>query len=446
MFRQLSKGRNIIKNQDLPLIGFFPNFHSVGETLPLIKIAKIYTELGGRVVFFSRNGKYEHLTKEINCELIKLKEISLLKVVDEFRKKVEDVEKIPYEKFIFGPYTSDTISRFVEEEIIAFKKANVKMILCTFNLSASISARVLKIPLVVLISGTITSAYFRSGLASFPENYENIFTKLLPSKLKNTLAKWIYLNNKILVKDFNCVAKKYHIKPFQTLNDILAGDHNLVCDDINFLGIKPDNKYPLENFIGVITGGLFEKQINEVDNDVKKHLERPGRSIFLAMGSSRDKLLFLSILDALNQKDYNVIAVYTTIDKEELPKVKDNILLKKFINQPILVNKMVDLAIIHGGRGTVYNAAYSGKPVIGIPMFIEQQHNINNLLRRGVGLRLSKKFFKKEDLLNAIETIFSDYNKYLKNSQDLANSLTKQSGEKKAVKRIIDIVREQNIR
>ncbi len=401
--------------------------------------------MGGKVVFFSRSRRYDYLTKEINGKLIKLKELSPLKVIEEFRKKVDDIEKIPYEKYIFALYNKDLISEYVEEEIITFRKAKVKIIVSTYNLSASISARVLKIPLIVLLSGTITSAYFRSGYASFPDNYENVITRIFPSKLKNLFAKWIYLNNKILVKDFNFVAKKYHIKPFQTLNDILTGDHTLVCDDINFLGIEPDDQYPLENFIGIITGGLIEKQISELDNDVKKHLERSGRSIFLTMGSSRDKPLFLEILDALNQTDYNVIAIYSTIDKEKLPKVRDNILLKKFLNQPIQVNKMVDLAIIHGGRGTVYNAAYSGKPVIGIPMYLEQQHNINNLLRRGVGLRLSKKFFKKEDFLNAIETIFSDYDKYLKNSQNLANSLEKKSGDKKASQRIIEIIKDQNI-
>ncbi|KYK34418.1 MAG: hypothetical protein AYK22_05405 [Thermoplasmatales archaeon SG8-52-3] len=412
----------------------------------MIKIAKVYIESGGKVIFFSRGGNYEYLAKEINCELIKLKKISPLKVVEEFKKKKGDVEKIPFEKFIFGPYTKYRTSKYVEEEIKLFKKTNIKMIFCTFNLSLSISARVSKIPLMVLISGTITSAYFRSGFASYPDNYENILTKLIPKKLKNYLAKWIYLNNKMLVKDFNYFAKKYNIKPFQTLNDILIGDYTLVCDDIDFLGIKPDDQYPLENFIGPITGGLFEEQINDIDNDVKKHLERPGRSILFSMGSSKDNSLFLKVLDALNEKDYNVVAIYSKINEDKLPKVNENILLKKFIKKPIMVNKMVDLAIIHGGRGTVYNAAYSGKPIIGIPMYLEHQHNINNLIRRGAGISISKKFFKTQDLTNAIENISSNYDDYLKHSQELANSLTNESGENKAVQRLIEIINEQNIR
>ena len=91
-------------------------------------------------------------------------------------------------------------------------------------------------------------------------------------------------------------------------------------------------------------------------------------------------------LKALNQTDYNVIATYTSIlNEEELPKLNDNILLKKFIPNIAKLNQMVDLAIIHGGRGTVYTAAYSGKPAIGIPLHSEQQHNLDNLAQKRNG-------------------------------------------------------------
>ncbi|MHA1192994.1 MAG: glycosyltransferase, partial [Promethearchaeota archaeon] len=122
------------------------------------------------------------------------------------------------------------------------------------------------------------------------------------------------------------------------------------------------------------------------------------------------------------------------------PKIKENILLKQFIKSPQIVNKMVDLAIIHGGRGTVYNVAYSGKPSIGIPTFIEQQYNIDCLVRNGAGLRISRKFFKPEKLLKAINTIFDNYDKYLKNAQELSKKLSGVTGEEKAVERITEIV------
>ena len=101
---------------------------------------------------------------------------------------------------------------------------------------------------------------------------------------------------------------------------------------------------------------------------------------------------------------------------------------------------MVDLAIIHGGRGTVYNAAYSGKPSIGIPFFIEQQYNIDCLVRNKAGLKISGKYFNPEKLLKAINTIFENYDIYLKNATEFSKKLSGITGEQKAVERIIEIV------
>ena len=206
------------------------------------------------------------------------------------------------------------------------------------------------------------------------------------------------------------------------------------------MGVKPTKEFPLKNYIGPIAGDLFEKQKNELDSNVNNHLKRPGKKIFFVMGSACLRPLFLKILETLNQTDFNVIAVYTTIlNREDLPITKENILLKRSVTSPLEVNKKVDLAIIHGGRGTTYTAAYAGKPVIGIPMFLEHQYNIDNLVRHGSTIRISMKFFKPQELLNAIDKIFSNYDSFLTNAQQLAAKLTREAGEKKATQRLIEI-------
>jgi UDP:flavonoid glycosyltransferase YjiC (YdhE family) len=246
----------------------------------------------------------------------------------------------------------------------------------------------------------------------------------------------------MLVKDFNKIAKKYNVKSFRCLNDILLGDYTIVCDDIYYLGLKPTEEFPLENYVGpIISGGFSQEEQKIFDADVKNFLKKPGRSILFTMGSFGIKKLFLSILDALNKTDFNVIATYTKIlREEELPKLNDNILLKKFITNIKTLNQLVDLAIISGGRGTVYTAAFSGKPAIGIPLHIEQQYNIDTMVRYGNTIRLSKKYFTEKNLLSAIYKIFNNYNKYLKNAQLLKSKLPEPKGEENAAKRILEIV------
>jgi UDP:flavonoid glycosyltransferase YjiC (YdhE family) len=160
------------------------------------------------------------------------------------------------------------------------------------------------------------------------------------------------------------------------------------------------------------------------------------------MGTSGEKQLFLNIIEALNKTDYNVIVVYSNIlDKNNLPVTNDNILFKKFVPSTELLMKDIDLAIVHGGRGTIYTTAYSGKPAIGIPMFLEQQSNINNLVKHGAALRVSKKYFKEYEFLNAINKIFSNYNVYLNNAQILAKKLTRENGSKIAAQRLNEIIK-----
>ncbi|MDH7516900.1 MAG: glycosyltransferase [Candidatus Thermoplasmatota archaeon] len=154
-----------------------------------------------------------------------------------------------------------------------------------------------------------------------------------------------------------------------------------------------------------------------------------------------ERNFFLKILKILNETEYNVIATYTTIlNENDLPNLNENILLKKFIPDITSLSKRTDLAIIHGGHGTVYTAAYSGKPIIGIPLHIEQQYNLDCLVRHASAIRLSKTFFKEKNLLNAIEKIFSSYDTYLHNAQILSQRLPKPEGDKNAAKRIIEIL------
>jgi UDP:flavonoid glycosyltransferase YjiC (YdhE family) len=260
--------------------------------------------------------------------------------------------------------------------------------------------------------------------------------------VKNRINNWYALNYRgPITKKFNRIAKKTNINTrYRCFQDIVLGDYTLLCDDMKYLGLKPTSDFPVENYIGPILSDDFFEQ--KLEDDIEKHLKKSSKTILLTMGcSSVMKEIFLKILKTLNQTDYNVIAAYTNIlNDSELPKLNDNILLKKFIKNITILNKRVDLAIIHGGRGTVYNVAYSGKPAIGFPLNGEQQYNLDNLARYGAALRLSKTFFREEKFLDAIKKIFDNYDTYLENAKLLTQKLPKPEGDKKAASRILEII------
>ena len=93
-----------------------------------------------------------------------------------------------------------------------------------------------------------------------------------------------------------------------------------------------------------------------------------------------------------------------------------------------------------GGQGTLYTAAYSGRPVAGIPMQPEQQYKIDILVRNGSAIRISKRHFCEMKLLNTNGTILTDYNKCHKKANALANRHPVVDGAQKGAERIKAIV------
>jgi UDP:flavonoid glycosyltransferase YjiC (YdhE family) len=431
-------GANLVTAVEKPLIGFLPDFSSMGETLTLVKIAKVYTEDGGKVVFFSHSSEFEYMAKDIGCPVVRLQHF--------FKKKHEDLENsyqkgMPFEKLLYRWFDTETIENAVKTEIDAFTEYKVDVLVSAFNLTSSISARASKIPLVVVISGVNIPPFFESGYVTFPEDFENVFTRLLPQSLKNRIARWYIIHNKNLTRNFNNVAKKYHLAPFKYFNDLYLGDHTLICDDINFLGIQPTKDFPLNNFIGpIVPRSTEDSSRNRLDTDVERHLRRPGRSMVVVMGSEYNyRGLIPELVEALNATPYNVIIVHRNIkDSGMISKADDNILFKEYVPLAALLQK-VDLAMTHGGRGTIYTVAYSGKPAICVPVIVEHQFYIDCLVRAGAGVRLSKRALFSQKLLPTIQTMFDHYPDFLRNAQQLSKKLTKEYGEINAVRRLLEI-------
>ena len=414
------------------LIGFFPAFTNLAETGRAIMIAKRYVELGGKVVLFSHGGKYEFLAKENGFNLIKVNPIIKDEQIEEYFKLLS------LEKFHSNILNENFMFEHVKEEIDAFKKTKIKLLISTNNLTCAISARAAKIPYI-----NINPVPGKFAL-KIPDTLENPFTFFIPQLFKVRLLNWIFFRSKMYLKEINKVAEKVKIAPFKSALDLYDGDITLVTNYLEFVNIFPNQQgFPKENYIGsCLIDEVFKKnRLNEIDSEIKKHLKKPGKSILVSLGSSGSKDLFIRIIKTLNKTNFNVIGIYTSlIEKNELPKVNNNILLKKFVTSISELTKMVDLAIIHGGQGTIFTTIYAKKPIIGYPMHIEQHINLEKIVGHGCGLMLSRKFFSKRKLLKAINKILKNYELYLSNIDNLLRKLPKPEADKIAAQRISELV------
>ena len=107
-----------------------------------------------------------------------------------------------------------------------------------------------------------------------------------------------------------------------------------------------------------------------------------------------------------------------------------------------LVNEMADIAILHGGQGTIQNAAWAGTPFIGIGFQAEQQANIDGLARRGMALRIPIYSVSSKKILKAVNEISKE--KYLKNALIVKDKIRSTGGVKKSVELMNNFVLNKN--
>jgi len=420
-----------------PLVGFFNLFYNFGETCRSLLIAKYFRELGGQAIFFSHGGNHEKLAKDSGFKVIRVKPIYTQEYIDLLWESSRSSRLLSFK----NPFSEKILIEHVEAEIEAYKKTGVKMVVSTNNFPCFISARAADLPLIT-VTPKMISSYMQ-----YPEDAEFFLSRLIPRWFKLKCLNWYTPRSKQYIRPFIEVAKKYNTPTPKSDNDIAKGDYTFYVDFIEFLGIDkstipPNEFYTGHNFLDeLLAKSLKKKDTLKEEKNLIQHIKQDGKSILFTLGSSGTKEVFLKILKTLNKTNYNVIAVYTSILKEdELPEIKDNILLKKYVPSMEKLNKLVDIAVIHGGKATVYTAAYSGKPIIGFPMQFEQHRNIESLLKHKVGHLGFRKRFKEKIFLGQIKGIFENYDFYLKNAQKLAKRLPKPEGDKNAARKIFEIM------
>jgi len=413
------------------VVGFFPFFDDLAESTRLVCIAGEYRALGGHPIFFSHGGQYEALAVRNGLPVHRVEPIYTPEQVDELMK-YDRMEK-------FGdPFPVGWLLEHVRNECRAYAEHGVSLVVTGFNLPCSLSARNAGVPLVWILSGTSYAPYFRAGVATLPDILQNRLARILPERLTGWLTNRIMLRARTGTRAFNTAADQLGVPRFPATLSLWTGDYNLVSDVREMLALPPRCDYPERDYVGPLLANLDLA----VDEQIEAHLRRPGRHIYLAMGSSGEKGLYLRVLHALSGTGHNVIAAYTSILSEnEVPHLGEHVLLRRLVPAE-RVNQMADLAVLHGGQGTIYTAAYAGKPVVGIPMQFEQQYNIDMLVRHGTAIRLSKARFRERDLVAAIDTILGDYEDFGGRAAALAARLPVVDGARQGARRIREIVEE----
>lgn len=167
----------------------------------------------------------------------------------------------------------------------------------------------------------------------------------------------------------------------------------------------------IQNIIEV--GGLqIKTKPDPLPKDIQEWLDGAEHGvIYFCLGSNLkssdlppEKLqIFLRVLGKQKQR------VLFKWETDSIPNQPKNFLTKKWLPQDdVLAHKNVVLFIAHGGLGGMAEARFHAVPVLGIPIFAEQSHNVNGVEREGWGKQVDYATLTEESFETPLKEILTN--------------------------------------
>jgi UDP:flavonoid glycosyltransferase YjiC (YdhE family) len=222
------------------------------------------------------------------------------------------------------------------------------------------------------------------------------------------------------------------------------GDLTCVTDVPEILGIpseemeawKPDPRYYRPTAALRYTGAIYAELSRNLPKDVSAFLDTPKQKVYVALTSGSPEYL-TALYTVLQEMD--VRAVFCTTRHTLTLKPDPDILVKDFLPSHKIL-PLTDLAVIHGGQGSVQTAIASGTPLIGFPLQAEQNFNLSRIQRHGAGISASRRDLRPERLCEMMRQVLEDPS-CKKSMQRLQQFQARLNGPSNVAKRIIDILR-----
>ena len=340
--------------------------------------------------FISDGGDFEGMIEKHGFALTRL-EPRLTKEKIEFIARVDRGEK-------FAPaFTDAELIQRVENETACLKQLKPAAVVTGSYVTIPVTCRVLKTPLVWVVQSTWLPDFFCHGAG--------MTDKIRPAPLK-AVADWFvlqFINFWIrygFLNSVNRAAKHFGVPGYDSIFEFWRGDITLVAEPPEFSGVKlPPRHY--------FTGPLIPHDEFPLPPELAT-IPRDQPLIYFAMGSSGTPEIVAKIVESFEGKPYRVIApVKFQLGQVPGVRIPANVLVTDWV--PVVeVNKMADLAVIHGGIGTVMAAALAGKPVVGVGMQMEQVANLACLERLGFAIRVPKSRNPSRHVQAAIQKLLND--------------------------------------
>lgn len=413
----------------------FPHCYYLSEVSRLVETGKALRALGQDVQFFSHGGTYEWVARDAGFNVVSVPPTMSTERAKHYMAFNRAEEGNPFRDSFF---TYEELREYVAQEAELLREVRPDAVLIGWNLPSYLSVQLVGIPIIVEQPGPFTAPFFDKKMGVFVPSLIGWLRHLPMDWFMN----WLMTRAKFWLKPFNQLAEELGFPRYQSTLDLMAGDLTLIMDTPSILGIsseeldryKPEHPEYFHRPPKYRYGGpCFARLPGEIPDVVRKHFDTSRTKLYCAMGVSGSPDVLQSIIDIVADLDLQALVCTTTIlDLTKLHST-DRVLLLPHVPAH-LVNPLADVAVIHGGAGTVQTAIHSGTPFVGVPMHGEQAGNISLVVRQGAGIMLSRLVLKKNKLALALEKLTTDpsYKSnmlHLKQLQDSINGATKAAKE-----------------
>ena len=374
---------------------FAPCAFNLAETTRMVEIAKAVerhpeAREAFAVHFISDGGDFEVLIERHGFALTRM-EPRLTK------EKIEHIAKVDRGETFAPAFTDREMVTRVENELVCLRALNPVAVVTGSYVTIPLTCRILQTPLVWVIQSTWLPGFFRHGAG--------MTDHIRPAPLK-WVADWLilqFINFWIrygFLSPVNRAAKHFGVPGYNSIFEFWRGDITLLAEPPEFSGatLPPDHYF---------IGPLVPQDEFPMPEELAA-IPKDEPLIYFAMGSSGTPEIVGRIVESFEGKPYRVIApVKFLLALVPGVRVPPNVIVTDWV-PAVQVNRLADLAVIHGGIGTVMTAALAGKPVVGVGMQIEQVANLACLERLGFAIRVRKSKDPSRQIQAAIEKLLRD--------------------------------------
>lgn len=407
---------------------FFSYGHNLGDFTRALETAKGMKETGASVKFFNHGGVHNYLISEAGIE----SEDLYPELTWEQHQVIMDINRYKAKVGTPLPVSADEWIKMAEADLKAYHDYKPDGIYAGLNLSCMLSAPYAKIPMVTQVPTVNCPAFILKGMYNMPNTMENNFflRYVLPGYIKRQIMKKVLMSDsaKGSLTTFNQARRHFGLKPIYNITDLVRGDITLL-PDMESMSALPEKELTKGYYY---TGPIFSKMNLSVPVEVKNVFGREGLNVFCSLGSSGYPETLKQIVDTL-KSDYkiNLVCATTTILKpSDLGENNERFFATEFLPAH-LVNEMADVAVLHGGQGTIQTAVWAGTPVVGIGFQAEQQHNIDGIVKQGMAIRIPIFKVNPKRILSTVWKVSGE--SYRKNAQRMQKEIRSIDGVQKSV-------------